>query len=127
MWYDDEKLSTLIGKTMKSVEKIDDSEIVFTTVDDEQFKLYHSQDCCESVYIESVVGDLQNLVGAPILLAEESSSSDRPSDVPAPEYEPESQTWTFYKFGTMKGYVDIRFLGESNGYYSEGVSFCKLP
>lgn len=127
MWYDDdEKLSTLIGKTMKSVEKVDDSEVVFTTVDGEKFKLYHSQDCCESVYIESITGDLQNLVGAPILLADESSSTDRPDDVPKPEYEPESQTWTFYKFGTMKGYVDIRFLGESNGYYSEGVSFCKL-
>lgn len=126
MWYDDEKLSTLIGKTMKSVEQVGDDEIVFTTVDDEQFKLYHSQDCCEHVYIESITGDLQNLVGAPILLADESSSTDRPSDVEKPEYEPESQTWTFYRFGTMKGYVDIRFLGESNGYYSEGVSFCKL-
>lgn len=120
------KLTTLVGKTMKSVEKIDDSEIVFTTEDGEHYSLHHEQDCCEHVYIESVTGDLQNLVGAPILMADESESQERPSDVPEPEYVGESQTWTFYKFATIKGYVDIRFLGESNGYYSEGVSFCKL-
>ena len=48
------------------------------------------------------------------------SVSETPVDFNEHEYE--SVTWTFYKFATRKGYVDVRWLGESNGYYSEGVS-----
>lgn len=79
------------------------------------FRFYHLQDCCESVYIESIVGDLQDLVGEPITFAEE--VSDR---VEVGGY---FSTWTFYKFATIKGYVDVRWHGNSNGFYSESVDF----
>ena len=113
------EVKELIGMTMKSAEQIGDDEIRLTTVDGRVFKLYHSQNCCESVYIESVVGDLNDLVGEPLLVAEE-SEGETPSDFKF-NYEPESYTWTFYKFATRKGYVDIRWLGTSNGYYGESA------
>ena len=116
------KLQDLIGKTMISVENHDDEEIVFTTTTGEVYKLYHDQDCCESVTVESIVGDLSDLVGEPILLAEEASSEENPEGITR-EYQDDSFTWTFYKFATRKGYVDIRWYGESNGYYSESVNF----
>jgi hypothetical protein len=76
----------------------------------------HQQDCCETVRINDIVGDLQDLVGEPLLVAEEVKGATEPD-----EEHYESYSYTFYKFATRKGYVDVRWLGESNGYYSESV------
>lgn len=115
----------LKGVTLASVAKVDnggDDELHFVANDGRHFKLYHSQNCCENVYIESIEGDLGDLVGNPILVAEEVSSEE--SRDPSLEYD--SFTWTFYKLATIKGYVDIRWFGLSNGYYSERVDFIEL-
>lgn len=116
------ELKDLLGKTLTKVEQIGDDELVFITTEGKRYRLHHEQDCCEGVSIESVVGDLSDLVGDPLLIAEESTSGVHPEGYTEKEYE-ESFTWTFYKFATRKGYVDVRWLGESNGYYSESVSF----
>ena len=119
------KIEELIGKTMTSVERIDDYVIRFESTEGETYKLYHEQDCCESVGIEDICGDLNDLVGNPILLAEEVTSNQiNPEGVKVPEYQ-DSFTWTFYKFATIKGYVDVRWYGASNGCYSERVYFRK--
>lgn len=124
-YYDDPKFETLVGKTLTRAVNVDDEEIVFETADGDTFRLYHSQDCCESVKVESITGDLGDLIGTPILLAEEATSEDDPPDYKH-QYPSDSQTWTFYKLRTIKGSVDIRWYGTSNGYYSESVSFAKL-
>jgi len=111
----------LKGKILNKIENKDNAELIFTLDNGEEYVLYHSQDCCESVSIEDIEGDLQDLVGTPILQADESTNSEDKLDKEIYD----SFTWTFYKLATIKGYVTIRWLGESNGYYSESVTFCK--
>jgi hypothetical protein len=115
---------SLLGKVLKEVDVVDNDMIKFVTVDGEVYNMYHCQDCCECVSIESIVGDVQDLIGVPLLVAEESSSDENPEGAEVSEYQ-DSFTWTFYKLATIKGYVDIRWYGESNGYYSESVSLRK--
>lgn len=115
-------IKDLIGVVLESIDNSGE-EILFTAVDGRKWQMYHDQDCCELVSVEDVIGDLNDLIGSPILLAEEVSNSDEnPEGVPVKEYQ-YSYTWTFYKFATVKGYVTIRWYGESYGYYSESVSF----
>lgn len=111
-------VSVLLGQTLTSVEQNGIVEIRFTLVDGRVFKMYHSQDCCEGVTIEDVCGDLNDLVGSPLTLAEESTNRDNCKSVWG-----DTCTWTFYKFATVKGYVTIRWYGQSNGHYSESVDF----
>lgn len=51
-------------------------ENMFFDTDNRKFKLYHEQDWCENVLIDDICGDLDDLVGNPILLAEEVTSND---------------------------------------------------
>jgi hypothetical protein len=113
----------LLGLTMVSVVKTNKDEIVFESESGRKFRLFHSRDCCESVYIESIVGDLNDLVGVPLLLADEVCSGEPQPQQILNEFGEDSFTWTFYKFATVKGFVDVRWYGESNGYYSESVDF----
>ncbi len=110
-------MAQMLGKTFVQVTgSVDSDEMMFETANGERFMFAHQQDCCETVSINDIVGDLQDLCGAPLLVAEEVKGATEPD-----EEHYESYTYTFYKFATRKGYVDVRWLGESNGYYSEGV------
>ncbi len=119
-------IQELIGKTFTTVKEevglLKDSwgsrsstEGLIFKNDQEGFIFYHEQDCCESVEIEEIIGDLSDLENSPILRAEERIGND--------DY---SNTWTFYEFATIKGSVTVRWLGSSNGYYSESVDFCEI-
>ena len=106
----------LEGMTLTNIEVSDDkSEIYFTTSEGKRFIMYHDQDCCEEVLVEEIYGDLKSVLNKEIVLAEEVSKVD--------DNARDSGTWTFYNIATVNGFVTIRWYGESNGYYSESVSF----
>jgi (p)ppGpp synthase/HD superfamily hydrolase len=120
--YERAKLSELKRKVLNKISVNEhEGEIKFFCEDGTEYLMYHSQECCENVSIEEIIGNIEDLIGSPIIMAEESTNSDNPK-----EHSDESFTWTFYKFSTVKGYVTIRWYGESNGYYSESVDFKKL-
>jgi len=118
-------VSDLLGQTLAGVESIFDAMLILETTTGRAYKLWHAQDYEEMVTIESIVGDLDDLVGAPLLLANESSNSTGGlQDLQTPRSN--LRTWTFYLFATIKGSVDIRWFGESNGYYSTSVDFAEI-
>jgi hypothetical protein len=120
----------MVGTTMKTIEGgLGDERMVFVAEDGRRFVFWYEHDCCASCNVEDIVGDLSDLVGSPVVLAEEVSNyapEKEPWDEHGQEekrWKPESYTWTFYRFSTVKGTVTVRWLGESNGYYSESVSY----
>jgi len=118
------KFEDLKGKKLVSIGNYDDEVLTFTLDTGKMYGLYHDQDCREDVRINDINGNLSDLIGLPILLAEEiSNENENPRGVEIPKYQEDSFTWTFYKLATIKGYVTIRWYGESNGYYSESVDF----
>ena len=121
MYYNqDVPFAVLKGKYLDRIEASDD-EITFFMKDGSEYQMYHYQDCCENVRIEEVVGTPLNEFHGLIVEAEEISNADGPE----PEYA-DSYTWTFYKLGDINGnFCTIRWLGESNGYYGEGVDFAQ--
>ena len=112
-------LDELVGKTITAINGAEKHQhVIDMTLDTGKiFRFYHEQDCCESVYVEDVCGDIADLIGSPITRAEERISTDPLGR----ENEYDSYTYTFYEFATIKGSVTIRWVGVSNGYYSESV------
>jgi hypothetical protein len=120
-WKSNVAFEDLKGRTIKAIERGDD-ELKFAMDNGDLFVMHHSQECCESVYIEDICGDLEDLIDTPILVAEERTQDDTESD----EARYGDAMWTFYELRTIKGSVTIRWHGSSNGYYSISVSFDRL-
>ena len=106
------------GKVIESITGlVQDSEVVRITFSDSSYiEQYHHQDCCESVSVEQVDGDIERHIGGTIYSLDEKIVNDGVAGY-------ESCTATFYTLKTSKGFLDWRWFGESNGYYSESVDW----
>lgn len=141
------QIAALKGKTLRKIKvNATREQIDFFTEDDDHYRMLHHEECCEEVYVEDIIGDLDDLIGAPILEAREASSNGDDAEnfwremyddeefvlqkmagfPELPTKDGESETWTFYIISTIKGSVTIRWYGASNGYYSESVDFEKV-
>lgn len=89
------------------------SDKVVIECDYGKLEFFHEQDCCEHVRLIDCDSTIQ-IHGARMISVEETSQESTEAC--------ESGTWTFYNIVTTKGSARMRWLGESNGYYSESVS-----
>jgi len=112
------------GKTLVSVDVDENNAKIYFHFNDKScYKMYMSDDCCNGFWLDDVCGDWGDLIGEPLTEAEEITNADEPEE---PDEAQESYTWTFYKLGTIKGCVTLRWFGTSNGYYSESVYFREI-
>ena len=111
--------SSLIGKLVHEIKQTDE-KLIFIT-DTGIYHLYHDQDCCESVFLEDICGDLQDLIGHRICKAEEATSTAAKA-----RNRDNGAMWTFYLLSSDKGGVTLRWHGESNGYYSVAVNLWEI-
>ena len=61
----------LKGKIITNIKRVDDEELIFTCSNGDKYKMHHEQDCCETVKIEDINGDLEDLLNSEILIADE--------------------------------------------------------
>jgi hypothetical protein len=115
------KFEKLVGKTVARIEGAAEGseQIKFYLSDGSLMTMLHCQDCCETVDVEDVSGDIADIINTPILVAEERDSETPPEGSRRAD---DCDLWTFYTIRTIKGTVDIRWHGASNGYYSVDVS-----
>ena len=114
----DTQIEDFKGLIFKKVEiNKERDEILFWVSDTLRYNMYHSQDCCEDVYVEDLCGDLEDLVDSEILVAHESSNEE--------DDEGGVVQWTFYHLVTQKGWVTIRWYGWSIGYYCTELSITR--
>ncbi len=118
------KVENWLGKVLDKIGLSEDKrEMLFHFADGDIFRMCNliSRICFVDVWCEEIIGDLDDLIGSPLTMAEEVSNVDHAQN----DYNEGSHTWTFYKFSTAKGYVTLRWLGTSNGFYSEDVDIMK--
>lgn len=98
------ELKDLIGKKIINIEGLSKgSEQVTIYCEDHTYMMMGKiDDHVNESIIDDVIGDVNDLLGSTILIAETTQGSDS------------LHNWTFYKISTRNGYVDIRWYGDDD-------------
>ena len=114
-------VSDMLGQTISKINGMESgSNQIDIYTNEAHYVFYHDQECCESVHLEDVIGDPNDLIGKPLLMAEAVHNAECDKEMHGA-----CEEWTFYKFATINGYVTLRWYGDSNGYYSTSVDIEK--
>jgi len=105
----------LFMRKIKSITGLEPNskEVRITFEDGSGIKQYHINDCCEVAEVSQVDATPSKFIGA--------IAHDFVTKTSGGETSEGHETWTFYTLKTSKGYLDWRWYGESNGYYSEEI------
>ncbi len=123
-WDDRIEIGAIVGEVLTHIDTNESNdEILLTTRSGKTIKIFHQQDCCENVRIEGTDGNWHDIVGKVII---EASKSEFDECEPKPSEWAESWTRTELKFRSDAATVISRWIGESNGYYSEGVDIADV-
>lgn len=118
-WYDRKLVDfdILIGETIVSISGMDTGgvEVVIETASGRTFRMYHVQDCCENVYIDATYGCANSILNK--VVDETTYFTDNYDGA----YE--SGTISRFRIYCDGDYFEVKWIGTSNGYYGEGVSF----
>lgn len=112
-------LQELIGRTFYRVQYEKPEERIIFKSDYKSYALKHDQLCCSSAWVEDITGDLSDLEGSPVILAEKRMDITLNEDKDGYIY------WVFYEIATNKGSVTIRFCAPDN-YYSISVDLFEV-
>ena len=116
-------MERLVGEVITGYKINSDDEILLKLyTKDKIIIFYHDQECCEEVWLETDPEEIKRIIGSPILQAEE-----RTEECEELEEWWERNTYTFYTIRTLKDTLTLRFIGTSNGYYSEDVDIEIMP
>lgn len=94
------------------------TEIVIDTEEGPRYRMYHCQNCCEHVRVTNASAHINDKLGKVLSVKEEIDCDIAGGD--------DSATETTFTIKTDKGKIKIEWLGESNGYYGEGVDFDEI-
>lgn len=120
--YKKERMKRLLNEKIDYVLIDSNSELLIFKTNNNTFLYQVEAECCSETWIESI-SNVNNLIGEMVLSVERKQFNNLYIEIAKSEDERECLEIFGYTIKTMKGYTDIEFRNESNGYYGGDVRY----